>query len=314
MVLTKCLQIWLVITNMTDLISDRFGELFALATAVTWASAVILFKKSGERVHPIGLNQFKNLLAIILLIPTMLFMSRPFLPPVSLNDYIILLVSGALGIGVADTLFFHSLNILGAGRSSIVDCLYSPFIIGLSILWLGESLSMIQGAGAVLIISAVIAITGERDPVSIDRASLIGGVLLGALAMAMMAVGIVMAKPVLDRNELLWVTLTRLVGGAGILFLYLAVHPSRKSIIYSVASAGHRTYTVTGSFIGGYLSMILWLAGMKYTQASIAAALNQMSNIFIFVFAAMFLKERITPIRAGAITLGVAGAIMVGIG
>ena len=299
---------------MSDLMTSRLGEVMALATAITWAFAVILFKKSGEKVHPIGLNQFKNLLALLLLIPTMLIMSRSFLPSASVTDYAVLLASGALGIGLADTLFFHSLNILGAGRSAIVDCLYSPFIIGLSLVWLGESLGIVQGIGAILIISAVLTISGEKDTTSIDRKQLLLGIVWGALAMATMAVGIVMAKPVLDRSDLLWVTLTRLVGGISVLFVYLLLHPSRRAIVQSVIVASHRSYTFLGSFIGGYVAMIMWLAGMKFTQASVAAALNQTSAIFIFIFAALFLKERITVIRVVAISIGIAGAVMVGAG
>ncbi len=299
---------------MLDLMTSRLGETMALATAITWASAVILFKKSGEKVHPIGLNQFKNLLALLLLIPTMLIMSRAFLPSASVTDYAILLASGALGIGLADTLFFHSLNILGAGRSSIVDCLYSPFIIGLSFLWLGESLGIIQGIGAILIVSAVLAISGEKHTTSIDRKQLLLGIVWGALAMATMAIGIVMAKPVLDRSDLLWVTLTRLIGGISVLFVYLLLHPSRRAIVQSVFVASHRSYTFLGSLIGGYVAMIMWLAGMKFTQASVAAALNQTSAIFIFIFAALFLKERITVIRAVAISIGITGAVMVAAG
>jgi drug/metabolite transporter (DMT)-like permease len=292
----------------------HLGEILALATALTWACAVILFKKSGEKVHPIGLNQFKNVLAILLLVPTMLILSRSLLPSVATRDYLILLASGALGIGIADTMFFHSLNLLGASRTSIVECLYSPFIIGLSFLWLGESLTLTQSIGALLIISAVLAITGEREEVTIGRRRLLYGILWGALAMAAMAVGIVMAKPVLDRNELLWVTLTRLIGGVAVLCVLLMVHPERRAILQSVVTTSHRTYTVIGSFVGGYLSMIIWLAGMKFTQASIAAALNQTNSIFIFIFAALFLRERITPVRIGAIGLGVMGALLVGLG
>ena len=52
---------------------------------------------------------------------------------------------------------------------------------------------------------------------------------------------------------------------------------------------------------------------MKSTQASISAALNQTSNIFIFILAALFLGERITPVRLFAIILGITGAIIVGV-
>lgn len=298
----------------SELVETRLGEFFAFITALTWSCAVILFKKSGERVHPAGLNQFKNVLTVLLLVPTMLLLSMPFFPTAPVNDYLLLIASGIIGIGIADTLFFRSLNLLGAGRSAIVDCLYSPSIIGLSILFLGESLNLLQGTGALLIVSAVLAIAGEREQYSIDREELFIGILLGALAMITMAVGVVLAKPVLERHDVLWVTLVRLVGGISILFLYFYIHPERKAIIQSVVTVSHRGYTLAGSFMGGYVSLILWLSGMKYTQASIAAALNQTSNIFVFIFAAIFLKEKITPIRIGAITLGITGAIMVGLG
>ena len=295
------------------LITEYYGEILSLLTAVVWAAAVVLFKKSGEKVHPIGLNLFKDTFAIVFLVPTMLLTARSLTPAVPLEDWLILLGSGALGIGIADTIFFQSLNILGAGRSSIVDCLYSPFIIGLSILWLGESLNTMQIIGVVMILSAVLAISGEKETDHLSRGQLLLGILLGVLAMAAMAVGIVIAKPILDRSELLWVTLTRLIGGVLVLLCFMALHPERLIILRSIATPGHRIYTFAGAFLGGYLSMIIWLAGMKYTQASISAALNQTSNIFIFILAALFLGERITPVRLFAIILGITGAIIVGV-
>ena len=50
---------------------------------------------------------------------------------------------------------------------------------------------------------------------------------------------------------------------------------------------------------------------MKFTQASIAASLNQTSNIFVFIFAAWFLREPISRTRVIGIILGVAGALIV---
>ena len=127
-----------------EVIQSYLGEILALLTAVAWAIAVILFKKSGETVHPIGLNLFKNLLAVVLLVPTMWLLGRTIFLEVPLSDYGVVLISGILGISIADTLFFVSLNALGAGLSAIVVCMYSPFIIALSMIWLGESLTLWQ--------------------------------------------------------------------------------------------------------------------------------------------------------------------------
>ncbi len=296
------------------LLDTHLGEILALLTAVTWAFAVILFKKSGETVHPVGLNLFKDLLAVFLFIPTIWLFGGSIFRPAPWPDYALLLLSGALGVGIADTLFFKSLNALGAGLSAIVDCLYSPFIIGLSILWLGESLTTWQLVGVVMILSAVLAATRETNGGKVDRRRIVVGILWGALAMATMAVGIVMIKPLLDRSPLLWVTGVRLFGGALVLFAVLALHPARRSIVGSVFSTRRWGYTLSGSFLGAYVAMILWLGGMKFTQASTAAALNQMSSIFIFIFAAWLLKEKITPLRIVGIVLGVGGALLVTFG
>jgi len=288
------------------------GETLALITAVVWAIAVILFKKSGESVHPIGLNLFKNVLAAVLFLPTLWFFEKVVFLDAPYEDYLLLLASGALGIGIADTLFFECLNRLGAGLTAIVDCFYSPFIIALSMLWLGEVLTWLQVLGVLLIISAVLTATyrgGDSTPAV--RRNLIIGTILGIVALALMALGIVMIKPLLNRSPLLWVTETRLLGGVIILCLATAFHPARRRILSSIFIPEGRLYTVSGSIIGGYMAMILWLAGMKFTQVSTAAALNQTTNIFIFVFAAIFLKEKINLQRLVGIILAVAGALLV---
>jgi len=55
----------------------------------------------------------------------------------------------------------------------------------------------------------------------------------------------------------------------------------------------------------------MWLIRMKFTQTSVATALNQTSNIFIFIFAALFLHEPIRRQQTISILLGVAGSYLV---
>jgi drug/metabolite transporter (DMT)-like permease len=287
------------------------GELLSITTAVIWAFAVTLFKKSGESVHPLALNAFKNLLAMVLFIPTIWLLGQSLFFPASRGVYLILLLSGAIGIGIGDTLFFKSLNLLGAGLTGIVVCLYSPFIILFSFIWLQESLTLLQWFGVLLIISAILITTLRQNMAEVSPRRVVAGIAYGFIASAAMAIGVVLMKPLLGTYPVIWVAEIRLIGGMVVLLLVLLFHHRRNSIMHSLISTRNWQYTVAGSFLGAYLAMVIWIAGIKHTQASIASALNQTSTIFIFIFAGLILKEPITVRRAFGIILAFTGAFLV---
>jgi drug/metabolite transporter (DMT)-like permease len=294
-------------------LTEHLGEIYALSTAFVWAVAVIFFKKGGDTVHPIALNLLKNLVAVTLFVPTAWLMGESLLHPASGQDYAIMLLGGVIGIALSDTLFFVSLNLLGASLMAIVDCMYSPFIILLSLLFLHETLEFYQVIGAVLIIAAVLAPVFEKRNSNVDRRRIIIGTLWGAAALATMAGSLVMIKPILNNSPIIWASFLRMSGGTLGLFVFLVFYPRRRAVLATLRGKGLK-YGLIGSVIGSYLAMMLWLAGMKYTKASIAAALNQTSNIFIFLLAWIILKETITKERVVGIILGVVGAVLVTFG
>jgi drug/metabolite transporter (DMT)-like permease len=287
------------------------GEILALLTAMIWAAAVICFKKSGEQVHPIGLNLFKIVLGVIFVFFTMLVMNQMHYAEATLNDYFILIGSGIIGIGISDTLFFKSLNILGAGLSAIVDCLYSPFVIFLCFCWIDERLSVWQIVGAIMILSAVLTAASRKGRANLTRKELLLGILYGVLAMITVASSIVVIKPMLCYVPLMWAIEIRLLGGLVALLAIWAFHPQPKNVLRSLHNGPKWKYTIIGSFLGGYVSVIAWVAGMKFAQASIVAALNQTSNIFIFVLAALFLHEPLNRQRILGIVLAMSGAFLI---
>ncbi|MBE0433030.1 DMT family transporter [candidate division WOR-3 bacterium] len=287
------------------------GETLSLVTAAIWALAVTLFRKSGETVHPLALNAFKNLLAIVLLVPTIWVAGQALWLPTPARAYLLLFLSGIVGIGLGDTLFFQSLNRLGAGLTGIVVCLYSPFIITLSYIFLDEQLSGIQLAGALLILVAVLLTSLHRRSDSTVSPRILPGIIYGVAASAAMAAGVVIMKPLLGTHPVIWVALIRLAGGMTMLAVILLFHPARSTILISSISTKNWHYTLGGSLLGAYVSMIMWIAGMKYTQASTASALNQTNTIFIFIFAGLILKEPITARRAIGVCLAFIGAALV---
>jgi len=286
------------------------GEILAAGSALAWAVAVVLFRVSGRRVHPIGLNLAKCVLALALMVPTLAVLGEPFAPAVPASTVGLLLLSGVLGIAVSDTLLFYALNRLGASLTAIVDCFYSPFVIGLSFLLLGERLTPVQMAGAGLVVSAVLTLSKEGKIERIGRRDLVLGIVYGVLAMFFVAFGIVMVKPVLGGVSVFWSTFVRIVGGAAALGLLLPFLRNRRAVLAPLGKPRNWKAIVPASFFGSYLSLILWMGGMKYAKASVSAILNQLSTIFIVIIAAVFLRERLTVWKVLAVVLALVGACL----
>jgi len=288
------------------------GELLSVTSAMCWATGVILYRRLGDMLPPLALNFFKNALVLGLLLPVVLWMYGAHPPPMTGSMVALSLLSGLLGLAIADTLYFSALNALGAGRMGVVGNFYSPFVLTLSFAFLGERLNLVQGMGFVLVSGGVLLVARpEGGWGGIDGRAQRRGALLGVVAMALMACGIVIAKPILERAPLLWVTALRMIGGfAGMLAIAAArgelgqLWPTRHR------ATGHQPLhwptLVLAALIGQGLSMLLWLAGYKYTKASVASVLNETSSVFILLFAAWWLHERLTrrAVLGVALTMG----------
>ena len=274
---------------------------------------MILFKKCGERVEPLALNLFKNTVALILLAVTLCFVEGGYgaVRVYSAGDIGILVLSGFIGITLADTLFFYSLNLVGVGIVAIVNCLYAPFIIFFSWILLSERLALLQYLGAGLILFAVFITSRHAPPENRTRKQVVLGVLIGVLDMGLMAIGIVIAKPVIERTPLIWSTSIRMAGGTLFLALFIAMMPSRKSLLRVFRPSKEWKITLSGSVLGAYVALILWMEGFKDTYASVASILNQTTTIFAIILAAVFLKERFTMRKLISVTLALIGIMMV---
>jgi drug/metabolite transporter (DMT)-like permease len=293
--------------------ADTLGQICALLAALTWACALVLFKRSGEQVPPMALNIFKNVIGLALLAATLAVQRDGFatLRSVPRADLYLLAISGFIGIALADTIFFYSLNLIGVGIVSIVDCLYSPSTIFFAWLLIGESLSPQQSVGAALILAGVLVSTRHEPPPNRTRGAMLLGILLCGTAVALMGLGIVLAKLVLPHFPLLWATTVRLLAGTVALALFITATPARAALWSVFRPSPAWTTAVPASILSTYLCLLFWVAGFKYTDASIAAVLNQTSTIFALVLAAMVLKEQLTVRKLAALALAMSGVVMV---
>jgi drug/metabolite transporter (DMT)-like permease len=273
--------------------------------------AVLLYRTSGRSVNPLGLNLFKTTLGTLLLMLTMLVLKQPIFPDRPWSSYALLLASGIIGITLSDTLFFACLNRLGAGLTAIVDCINIPFVILFSFLFIDERLSVLQLFGVFLIILAIVLVSSQKDAGLPPRRDLILGIFLGIMAMLTSAAGIVMIKPTLRETPVLWATFIRVASAAVVLGSFILVHRERRPILRPLRSLANWKSMVPATFFGSYVALVAWMAGMKYAQASVAAPLSQLNSVFIFVLAAIFLKEKVTTLKTSAVILASLGAVLV---
>jgi drug/metabolite transporter (DMT)-like permease len=289
---------------------QTIGNLSATGAAFFWACAVIMFKKSGETLPPTTLNLFKCVVTLVLLTPTLWLAGIPLFPARPVSEWVLFAVSGLLGITVADNLFFMALGRLGAGLWAVVDCLYLPAVILLSAIFLNESIGLKGVAGALLVVTAIIAGTYSGPALVGSRRDLAWGFFYGGAAVTLMAASIILIKPLLETTGVLWASFVRLAAGVSGLFVMAAIHPQRRQMLSVFLPSRSWRWAVPAAVVGNYLAMLAWLAGFKYTLVSVAAILNQLATIFTFLLAAAFLKEPITQPRLLAIALALSGALL----
>lgn len=290
------------------------GEILSLGAALVWAFAVLFLRKSGETAAPFALNLYRVGVSTLLLLVTLLAMGEPLLPERESSDYLVLGLSGVFGIALSDTFFHKCLNLVGAGLCSIVDCLYSPMVAVVAFLMLSERLDGWQLAGMGLVIGGVLVTTRAVPPAGATRRDLLQGILWGTAAMATLAFGVVLAKPVLANGSLLWATTFRQAASFAVMAPVALVLPQRRAIWSVFVPRRDWRFVLPGTVLGSYLALQLWLGGMKYTEAGTAAILNQTSTIFVLILAAIFLREPFTARRWLAAGLALVGILMVTVG
>ncbi len=286
------------------------GELFALSSAICWATAIILFKHSGETLSASALNLFKNTLATFLLVPTALVIEGFQLPQLDAIQWTIVAISGFIGIALSDTWYFLALRKVGAGNTAIVSSLYSPFVIVLSVLFLNETLHWTQFIGFSMVLLGIILVTWQRNRKNVGAPVLWQGLALAAGAVFLNAVGVVMVKRILEGDGFFWIISLRLIGGIIGSIGLLLIGQKFVKVVHELKQPRDWRILIMASILGTYISMILWLSGYKYTDAIIASVLNETSVLFIVLFAWIFLKEEVNRRRLAGVVLAFLGVLV----
>jgi drug/metabolite transporter (DMT)-like permease len=299
---------------LTSLIANFRGELAAIAAALIWAFASVIYTGIGRQLSPLVLNLVKGLIALGLLILTLLLVGE-LTPSVSPTATGLLLLSGAIGIGFGDTAYFQALNCIGARRALVLESLAPPLAAILASLFLDEQLATRGWWGIGLTIVGVVWVVIERSTEPAEAAlKPAQGIGFGLLAALGQAGGAVLSRAALAGSTIdpLWSTFIRLAAGVTVLLCWLLLRQSSgKAAPISRELAPLRSrrlfLTLCGTaFASTYLAIWLQQTSLKYAPAGIAQALSATSPVFVIPIA-MARGEKVSLRAVLGVLLAMAG-------
>ena len=294
-----------------------WGLVAATIAAMFWAVSVVLYRRVGRVMPPVMLNMTKGLLAVVLLsgvllVDWLVFKNLPW--SMSWSKLGLMALSGVIGIGIGDTLFFAGLNRMGARRMLLLFTINPVITVLIAWAFMDEPLSIIQIIGIALTCGGVAWVIAERNTKQSDGHVDPLGIFYGIAAASCQATGYLLSRHILLTGEMTpaasaWL---RLLAGSVIL---IAILPMDR-LLKDAGGQGHHHPANPSKRQAGVMFFValmlgtvggIWLmqiSAKHADKAGVAATLLATSPLFVLPVVAV-LGEHLSrrAILGAAITI-----------
>ena len=267
------------------------GEIAALAAALIWAVATMLYARTGNRAPALFLNLVKGTIAVGMLSVTVLILGEKG-PDLTASQWLWLAGSGVVGISIGDSAYFSAIRRVGPSQTLLVESLAPPLTGVLALFFLHEALGFWAWAGIFLTMSGILWVVTEHRPQ--HKSINLPGLGFATLAALCQAGGMVMSRQVMVTSAItpLWAALIRLAAASLVLWTVLPVFKPdivlRRDSWRAVGTARNGwPFFILAVFLGTFLGIWLQQAALKLTGAAIAQTLISVSPLFALALAAM---------------------------
>lgn len=265
------------------------GIFTSLLSAASWAFGTVMFDRIGKVVPYIGITFLKGIFSIVLMIGLLLFTGG--LQSIGFKDFSCLVLSGIIGISVGDSLFFKSLQDLGAKVQVVFFLLGQVFTMLLSLLLLDELLTINQYVGATILLIGISIVIWRKQENHPNR---IRGIVCGLLSILCFSISIIMIKVSISEVEVITATFYRMAFGTVFTLGFGVVGKQISSWVCPL-----KDIRLLGAFIlnvvvityGGFL---LSMVAIKYISVSLASVLSTTEPIFVILFAFLINREKVS--------------------
>lgn len=277
-----------------------WGILSALLSACSWAFGTITFERIGKAVPFVGITFLKGVFSILLMIVLILFTGGLY--NIGWWEFSFLSLSGIIGIAIGDSLFFKSLQDLGAKVQVIFFLLGQVLTMVLSLLFLGEILTVEQYIGASILLGGVVVTTWGTQTNHPNKSR---GIILGLLSMSCFSISAIMVKAAIADVPVITATFYRMLFGTIFTLGYGVASKNFKSWITPLRDKKLCGLFILNVVVITYGGFLLSMAAIKFISVSLASVLSATEPLFVLLLAFIINKDRATKreLIGAAITL-----------
>ncbi len=145
------------------------GIISAFGAAISWTYACFIWRSHTVKYQSIDINLVKNIIAFLIFLPAFI--------NISFSDYLksilTLLLSGVIGIGLGDTFYIKSLQVIGTRRTLSIESL-SPILAALSgEIFINENLALKSYVGIIIVSTSLFILLRQRSNLIVHNLSTI---------------------------------------------------------------------------------------------------------------------------------------------
>ena len=145
------------------------GIISAFGAAISWTYACFIWRSQTEKYKSIDINLVKNIIAFLIFLPVLI----NFSVLIDSKSMLTLLMSGVIGIGLGDTFYIKSLQIIGTRKTLSIETL-SPLLAALSgEIFINENLALRSYVGIVIISISLFILLRQRTNLVVNSLSTI---------------------------------------------------------------------------------------------------------------------------------------------
>ena len=262
------------------------GIISAFGAAISWTYACFIWRSQTEKYKSIDINLVKNIIAFLIFLPT--FINYSVL--IDSKSIFTLLLSGVIGVGLGDTFYIKSLQIIGTRRTLSIETV-SPLLAALSgEIFINENLALRSYIGIVIISISLFILLRQRtnllvnNPTTINEQNNLSIYIFPFLSVLCAVLGGLLSRIVFLESNLspFQTTEIRLLGA--IIFL-ITIKKFRINFFFKKLDKNDQKRFLLSIFFGTNLGILLQQIVFKTLPLGIGWSLLSTSPIISLFFA-----------------------------